>query len=87
MQGKIGAPDQPVIVETAPISDIFVEGIARIEKIRSCIRFHLYVTERDPDGDEIQVVVAKLVCPLDIVPQEIRQVLEAMRKTDPLLLS
>lgn len=65
----------PALIENTPISDDFVQGIARIERLGPCLRVVLFVDDR-VEGCETtaRVVVRKIVVPLDVVPGALKQV-------------
>ena len=72
---SVREPETPVLVEPAPIPDVFVEGIARIERLAGAnFRFVLYATQQDTEGRPERVIVLKFVASLAIIPAMIRQV-------------
>lgn len=62
----------PVLFEPLLTQDIFCEGIGRIQIVGQNARFFLYIQ----DGNE-RSVVAKIVIPLENLPEAIRMAVEA----------
>lgn len=67
----------PVVIEPTPIGDTFVTGVARIEILGHNARFYLHVDQNsfDPGRPPDRFIVAKIVVPLDSLPEMIRQTL------------
>lgn len=62
------------ISDPACVADIFVEGVAAIEKIgNECIRYTLYASRRGDDGVMERVVVVRLVYPRTVAMTVNRQ--------------
>lgn len=65
----------PGLIEPVPITDDFVQGIAKIELLGTCARFILFSEQSLPeaDGKVIKVVVRKIVIPVAEIPATICQ--------------
>lgn len=56
---------EPPLIEAVFCSDIFAEGVASVERVAGdCVRVTMYATSRDIAGNQVRVVVAKLVRPI-----------------------
>jgi hypothetical protein len=65
----------PVIIEPVPLTDVFVNGIARIEIIGHNARFFLYSEQSSFDQNQPpdRYIVAKIIIPLEDLPEAIRK--------------
>lgn len=65
----------PVLIEPVPLQDIFCEGIGRIQIVGQNARFFLYIGN-GTDGMPERMVVARVVIPLENLPEAIRMAME-----------
>lgn len=86
--GSASGPKNVVpISEPVPISDVFADGVAMIQKRDGFVRFvftadrELYYVE--PEGEDIQlmerVVVNRIIMPIEALERFLRQLHEAVR--------
>jgi hypothetical protein len=68
----------PDVIDPASVQDVFVEGLASVESVGAeCIRFTLYATRSDEDGEN-KVVVVRLIYPVSVAERINRQVRSAL---------
>jgi hypothetical protein len=56
------------LIEPVVVTDDFVQGIGFIDPLGPNARFVFY-SDQTVDGEEVRVVVRKLVCPINAVPR------------------
>lgn len=67
------------LTDVTHIADIFASDLARVEILGSNVRFILYAKHFPEEGAAaVNVVVAKFVMPLDVIPGAIARVLFAI---------
>lgn len=74
-------PAQPVaaLVEPFEIADVFATALFRVEALRGgIVRFWLATEVTRPDGAVEQVLVARIVMPLDAVGPGVELVMQAI---------
>lgn len=60
------------LAEPIAVLDTFTSGLGRVEVMKGgCVRFIVYVESTMEDGTVENIVVAKIVMPLDAVPDAI----------------
>lgn len=82
--GKIAASGptklcKPQYVEPVPVPDVFITGIAKVEITGHNARFYLYVDQNsfDPGREPDKFIVAKIIIPLENLPEAIKIATEA----------
>lgn len=65
----------PELIEPIPITDEFVQGVAKIEQIGPCARFVLFTDQTMWEAGNIRarVIVKKIIIPIDALPYSIKQ--------------
>lgn len=74
------------VIETVPISDIFCSGVHKIERFTDdLLRVWCYVEQKSHAGSGARelVLVAKIVIPVDAMPNAIELARDALRRAQP----
>lgn len=67
------------LIETKSVRDIFVSDLGRIEILGKNARFVLYVKHYSDEGAApINLIVAKVIMPIDVIPGAIARTLFAI---------
>lgn len=70
--------DAPPLVDLGDCHDVFLSGIAKIERLPgNCLRFVCYVEETD-GREKVRKVVARMIWPMGALPLALRQTAESL---------
>lgn len=72
------------LLELKVVQDIFATGCGKVEILGSCARFWMYVDQEAPNGSAPdRVVVAKIMMPIECVPEALRISSAGISSQDP----
>lgn len=70
--------DAPPLVDLGDCHDVFLSGVARIERLPgNCLRFVCYVEETE-GGQTRHTVALKVIWPIEVLPLVLRQAAQAL---------
>lgn len=67
-----------VLIEPVAVPDVFVSGLSHIEQLEGGnLRFVCYISTPMPNGEREYAIAAKIVIPVESVPDAIQKAMEA----------
>ena len=85
--GTAYVKDAPPLVDLGECHDVFLSGLASIERLPgNCLRFVWYVEETD-DGQKRRRVAQKAIVPLDVMPLAMAHIADALARFGEAILA